>query len=1171
MLENLKLINIIIVSIATFFVVSCDNKKVHNKLFERVSANYSGINFQNLITTNDSINILNYEYLYNGGGVGIGDFNKDGLPDIIFSGNMEISRIYINRGKLQFDDITQSSGINTSGKWCTGISIVDIDQDGYDDIYISVGGMGNKSAFPNLLYINNGDLTFTESAVKYGLADQGESIQSVFFDYDLDGDLDMYLLTGGGFENSAINVRTILKNGQGRNTDRLYRNDFNEGLGYSRFTDVSAEAGISIEGFGLGIAVVDVNNDKWPDLYVSNDYLSRDFLYVNQQDGTFKEDAERYFGHTSHFSMGNDAADIDNDGFLDLITLDMLPENLRRRKLMSGAQSYDFSQIALQFGYGHQYMRNMLQHNNGNETFSEIGQLSGIEKTDWSWAPLLADFDNDGFNDIYITNGFGKDITDMDFVKFRQSKSSAYANMEDLKKSIIDCLNVRPAIKVPNYAYKNNGDLTFKKVTNDWGFNEKSISNGAAYADLDADGDLDLIVNNINQKAFIYKNTLREKDTINSNYLKVKLEGSIQNKKGVGSIVTIYYDTKQKVQYNQPVRGFQSTVENVLYFGLQNKKVIDSLTVQWPDGKISKLSNLNVNQEITVFYAKAQPENKKTISERNHNYFSSDTTFQHIHQDRSYNDFNVQPLLLQKYSSQGPGMAVGDINGDGLEDIFIGGSYGYNSTILYQKGNGSFERTEINGTEIYEDQGALIFDVNGDGFLDLYVTSGGSERFEEHVAYQDRLYYNVNGKLELGKLPEMLTSTSTVAGGDYDNDGDIDLFIGGRIVPGKYPTAPKSYILENQSGNFKNITDKVCPFLNDAGMITSAVWTDFDNDSFLDLVLVGEFFPVTFLKGNGSILKNITKNSNLGNSNGLWNSIQSGDFDNDGDIDFVAGNLGLNSNLKVINDHPIRLDYADYDNNGTVDLIFSKYEDSDYYPLASLDQLTQQIPLIKKKFLFYKKFAKSTTDDILELFENTNNNFLYAGELRSSYIENLGNGKFSIRPLPLNTQIAPINGILAEDIDDDGLLDLVLVGNNFSAESVGGRYDASIGDVLINKGGGTFKSIPSIRSGFSVLGDSKSIVKVNTPKKQLILVGKNNEDVTSITLNKVDYNTVKPNRNDSFAEVTFKNGSTRKIEFTIGGGYMSQSSNYIQITPTMKSIAFFNYLGEKTSILELIK
>ncbi|WP_455169636.1 VCBS repeat-containing protein, partial [Aegicerativicinus sediminis] len=785
-------INHIIVFLLAICLVGCtkERKFEENRLFQLISAEHSGINFTNSIIANDTLNILNYEYLYNGGGVGVGYFNKDSLPDLIFTGNIEPSRLYINEGNLHFKDITVSSGIKTKGHWCTGVSVIDINQDGFDDIYISVGGVGNKSIFPNLLYINNGDLTFTESASEYGLADQGESIQSIFFDYDRDGDLDMYLLTGGGFEHSAINVRPMLDNGTSRNTDRLYRNDYDEDLGHAVFTNVSKDAGINIEGFGLGVSVFDANNDFWPDLYISNDYLSRDLLYINQQDGTFKEDALNYFGHTSHFSMGNDVGDINNDGYLDVVTMDMLPEDLKRRKLMSGVPSYEIFQISVGFGYGHQYMRNMLQLNNGNNSFSEIGQLSGIDKTDWSWAPLLADFDNDGLSDLFVTNGFGKDITDMDFVKFRENSSYKFSDVEELGKSVIDCLYQRPAIKVPNYTFKNKGDLTFEKVTDEWGFSEETISNGAAYADLDLDGDLDLIVNNINQPASIYQNKTRESNPNNSNYLTVQLEGSNSNLTAIGATVEVYKNGNSTIRYNQPVRGFQSSVDKNLFFGLNGYATVDSLKVFWPDGKSSLLKGIDSNQILKIDYSEASNTVDLFGAKLNKPLFLRDSLIRFKHQERPYNDYGYQQLLLHGFSNQGPGMAVGDLNGDGLEDLFIGGSYGFNSTIYFQEKNGDFTQTEIKNSELYEDEGALIFDANGDNLMDLYVTSGGSERYEGHEAYEDRIYYNVNGQFQQGELPKMLTSTSHVVGGDFDKDGDIDLFVGGRVIPGKYPKPP---------------------------------------------------------------------------------------------------------------------------------------------------------------------------------------------------------------------------------------------------------------------------------------------------------------------------------------------------------------------------------------------
>jgi len=1136
---------------------SCGEKEQKNYLFVPIESSESGIHFSNSLVTNDSINVLEYEYLYNGGGVGVGDFNNDGLPDLIFTGNQVNSKIYINHGNLNFEDITKTSGINTEGKWCTGVSIIDINQDGYDDIYISVGGVGSEGDFTNLLYINNGDLTFTESAEAYGLADQRKSIQAIFFDYDLDGDLDMYLLNNGDFGVSANTIRSISDEGQSPNTDRLYRNDFDSEQNHPVFTNVSDEAGITIEGFGLGVSIIDANQDDWPDVYVSNDYIGRDFLYINQRDGTFKEKSQDYFGHTSRFAMGNDVADINNDGFLDILTVDMLPEDIKQTKLMTLEHfTHDVYQIALKFGYGHQYIRNTLQLNNGNGTFSEIGQLAGLDKTDWSWAPLIADFDNDGLNDIFISNGFGKHINDMDFVKFRKKMASSSNNEIDSKKSVIDCLYQRPALKVENYAFKNKGNLQFEKVSSEWGFNEKTLSNGAAYVDLDNDGDLDLVINNIDAPASILKNTLREKDSLNANFLKVKLNGEEANKDAFGAQVSLYSSDTMMVRYNQPVRGYKSTVDKTLHFGLKSISTIDSLKVKWPNKKQSIYRDVPTNQTLVLFIEEASnPVESKNIR-LSESMFLESNAFPFHHPDDMYNDFATQPLLLRKHSNLGPSMAVGDLNNNGLEDVFVGGSFRHPSKIYFQQPDGEYKEYAIPNSELYEDGGAVIFDANSNGQLDLYVTSGGSERYAGHPAYQDRLYINTNGEFEESPLPEMLNSTSTVAAGDFDGDGDLDLFVGGRLVPGKYPSAPKSYILENNNGKFSIVTKDVAPYLENIGMVTSAVWTDFDNDNHLDLVLVGEMMPVTFLKGDGKRLNDITQQTELPNTSGLWNSISVADFNNDGNVDFVVGNLGLNTHLKASTANPLRLDYADFDNNGSIDPIFSTYEQGQYYPIASLDQLQNQLPATKKKFRYYSTFANSSTEDIINLFGDQDHQTLKAHELSSSYIENLGNNQFKISPLPLRTQIAPVNGILTEDLNENGLLDLILVGNNYGTELIAGLYDASFGHVLLNDGNGGFDLSLHQDTGFFVKGDARSLVKVNTQNESLVLVGRNNDEIKSFRLSQKAQNLIQPKPNESYAIIYFQDGSKRKSEFNNGNGYLSQSTKTIQVNSRMKRIEF---------------
>ena len=1150
------------------FIFSCRENNRKTTLFQLLKPEETGVYFENRISTNDTLNLMNYEYLYNGGGVGIGHFNNDSLPDFFLTSNMGASNLYINKGDFRFTDITTNSGIDTKGKWCTGVSVIDINNDGLDDIYISVGGRGNLDAHPNLLYINKGNSKFEEAATAYGLNDMGESIQSLFFDYDHDGDLDMYLLTGGGFENSAINARPILIDGKGRNTDRLYRNDFDSKSQHRYFTNVSMEAGINIEGFGLGVTVLDVNNDFWLDVYVSNDYLSRDLLYVNNQDGTFSEKGLDYFGHTSHFSMGNDVGDLDNDGFLDLVTMDMLPDDYKRRKLMSGASSYDFFQIANRLGYGNQHMRNMLQKNNGNGSFSEIGQFSGIARTDWSWAPLIADFDNDGLNDLFITNGYGKDITDLDFVKFREKQVSPFSSQQEMRKSVVDCLGYRPSISVHNYMFKNNSSMVFKNESMSWGFDEKSISNGAVYVDLDLDGDLDLIVNNIDEPTFIYKNRSRELYPTKSNFINLDLIGDSLNINGIGARVTAYSGKNKQGKVIQHSRGFQSTVESTVHFGIGELEHLDSVAILWPNAKLTTLKNLNANTSIQVQYEDTLPKYEdKSVGQL---WFEKDSTIKLVHKERTYNDFGVQPLMLHGFSNQGPGMAVGDLNDDGRQDIFFAGSYGTNSRILYQEENGEFTLKEIPDTELYEDLGVLVFDANGDGLNDIYVVSGGSERYEGHEGYEDRLYINDSnnkGTFFRTTIPEIKKSTSTVIGGDFDADGDIDLFVGGRLIVGKYPQAAQSYILENRSGSFVEMTPSICPELNGLGMVTSAVWSDINNDHHLDLVVVGEFMPITIFLGDGKELVKVDAENGLQNSQGLWNSILGDDFDNDGDIDFILGNRGLNSMIQGTIEKPLELHFADFDSNGTLDPILSNYEAGEYRPVASLDQLTSQLPIAKKKVLFYRDFAKASTNDILKMIGDENYETLHGKVMSSSYLENLGNGNFELSPLPMPAQYAPVYGMLSEDLNGDGLQDVILVGNEFNTEVVDGRYDASFGTILINRGQGEFEEISTSDTGFFVKGNAKSIARIEVGENSTVVVGINDASTATLKLsNSSKY--IKPLVTEQYVLVYANGQALRKKELYWGQGYLSQSSRNIRVTKNIDSLEFFDKHGKRTRILQ---
>ena len=1135
-----------------------------NALFQRLPFSVTHVSFFNKIEEDDSFNILNYEYLYNGGGVGILDVNNDGLSDLFFTGNQVSNTLYLNQGNLEFEDISQAAGIELKNEWCTGVSIIDINADGYDDIYVCVGGMGNQSIFPNKLFINQKDMTFKEAAETYGLADPGESIQAAFFDYDKDGDLDMYLLTGGGFEKSAIVARAILENGENRNTDRLYKNTYDSILGHPVFQDVSAAAGILIEGFGLGVSIIDANQDTWPDVYVSNDYISRDLLYINNRDGTFTDRSLEFFKHTSHFSMGNDMGDINNDGLPDIVTLDMLPEDHTRRKLMFGPNQYDRFYMAVQRNYGYQYMRNMLHLNHGKDGFSEIGQLAGIHRTDWSWAPLLADFDNDGYQDIYITNGFGKDVTDLDFVKFRENAAAPFADKEKMEKLFLDSLKQRPSITLPNYMYRNEKDLTFSDQSAHWGITQPSISNGAAYADLDGDGDLEIIVSNMDQEAFIYKNNTVEWDSMAANFLKVRLAGPVSNPAGLGAQVSVFTQGAFQCRYHQVVRGFQSSVEKVIHFGLGPHKMVDSLIVTWPDGKQSSRGHLEANHMTVVNYKNAVASSPKSSAHKP--YFSPVKVINYTHQETEFNDFSTQPLLMHGFSRQGPGMAVGDVNGDGWDDVFVGGAYQSSGALFLQSAKGDFEKRSI-PTEDFEDLGVVFFDADGDGDLDLYVASGGVERYARYSGYQDRLYFN-DGKgnfaLAASALPSMLTSTSVVAAADYDQDGDLDLFVGGRVQPGEYPKTPASYLLENRSGQFVDVTDQINPALRNIGMVTSAIWTDFNNDFRPDLVLAGESMRITLLKNERKQLVDITYQTALADTYGMWNSLLAGDFDNDGDMDMVAGNLGLNTPFEVSPEKPLEVHFADFDQNGSVDPIFASYEEGNSYPLASLDQLTAQLPSLKKHILHYRDYAKTTTAGLLQLTDNDAYETLYCKMLASSFIENLGDDQFAITPLSLQAQWAPVNGMAAEDINLDGLLDLVLVGNSYSPEVVNGRYDASIGTVLLNRGKNTFQ--PLNPTGFCVKGDAKGMARLELAGNQsLLIVAQNNDEVMSFIIKKYNgLKRIKPTENETSALLTLSDGKQRKTAFPVGSSYLSQHSRSIVITPQVKAVQLFDIKGQTT-------
>ncbi|MCF2487542.1 VCBS repeat-containing protein [Dyadobacter sp. CY347] len=1067
-------------------------QKKSESLFSLLSPQQTGIDFSNDIRQTDSLNILKYMYFYNGGGVGLGDINNDGLTDLFFSGNMVSSKLYLNKGNMQFEDITNKAGIATNG-WCTGVAMVDLNADGLLDIYVSRAGSPDPAMRANLLFINKGNNTFAESAADYGLADTGYSTQAAFLDYDQDGDLDAYLLTHDHSPRAVNNLMPIRSHGEAANTDKLFRNEGNGAAGHPVFKNVSAEAGILIEGYGLGVAVNDLNGDDYPDIYVANDFLSNDLLYINNRDGTFTNRIGEYMKHQSYNAMGVDVSDYNNDGFQDIVVLDMLPEDNYRQKIMAAGMSNEKFDFMRQIGYQPQYMRNTLQLNNGNGHFSEIGQLAGIDKTDWSWGPLFADFDNDGYRDLFISNGHLKDMTDKDFIKYSQ-QTTMFEEKDEANAKLLKLMNNLKGVKVPNYVFRNNGDLTFTHATN-WGIDEPSFSNGSSYADLDNDGDLDLVVNNVNEKAFIYQNESQKLGK--NNWLQLSLKGDSPNRQALGAKVRLHYQGQMQVYEHTLYRGFQSTVGNIVHFGLGNANRIDTLEIRWPDGRVQQMLNINSGERL-VLEQKNASRKLKSITKPILPIFkevSNEYGLNYTHLENEHLDLATHVLMPQTYSTTGPSMAVGDMNGDELNDLVIGGAAGFPTVYFLQQANGRFVRRELSVDKEKEDAGSLLFDADGDGDNDLYIASGGSEFNAGSALYQDRLYKN-DGKGNFTKdaaaLPPMLASKSCVTAADFDGDGDLDLFVGGRLVPGKYPAAPESYILRNDGGKFTDVTAKVCQEIRHIGMVSSALWTDFDNDGYTDLLVAGEWMPVLFFKNKGGKLVNVTASTNLGNTSGWWNNIRGADMDNDGDTDYILGNMGTNTPFRASASEPLTVHSGDLDGSGLHQSLLSWYIQGKNYPWPSRDALLRQMPRLGKRFFLYDEYARATTQDVIspELLHKAT--VSKASYFSSSYIENLGKGKFKIKALPLQAQFAPVQGIVIRDVDGDGNTDLILSGNSYAPDASIGRFDAMQGLYLKGDGHGNFAPVPQALSGLMLNGDNRSLVELITKDKKVLLIGASN-------------------------------------------------------------------------------
>ncbi|MDH4091226.1 MAG: VCBS repeat-containing protein [Cyclobacteriaceae bacterium] len=1153
-----------------FALIKCTDSS--DKLFVAASSAATGIKFANTIQAGDSLSVLDAEYLYNGGGVAIGDINNDGLQDVYFTGNMSSSRLYLNQGNLEFEDITEKSGVGTT-KWANGAAIVDINQDGFKDIYVSVGGTRNtpEKDRANLLFINNGDMTFTESAVQYGLADSGYGIQSAFFDFDMDGDLDMYLLRNSFVNYPRNNSRPKSINGEAASTDKLFRNN-----GDLTFTDVSQEAGILIEGFGLGVGVSDINEDGWPDVYVSNDFVTNDLLYINNHDGTFTNRISQYLKHQTFNGMGTDVADYNNDGKVDIVVLDMLPEDNKRWKLTSRGNSYDEFQNGIKNGYEHQYIRNTLQLNNGNGTFSEIGQLAGVEATEWSWSALLADYDNDGLKDLFISNGYKQDIINLDFIVYGDKEQSMGMPEADDKERL-KLLNELPGIKVHNYMYKNNGDLTFSDVSEAWGLSAPTYSNGAAYADLDNDGDLDLVTNNLDEEASVWESHARQsRGADQSNYMRISLAGPPTNLEGIGTKVFLRNKGTLQYQYFSPFRGYLSTVEPFLHFGLGASDEADTVEILWPDGKYQMLQHVKANQVLRIDYAAAKERIlvEKAVAATLFEDVTKASEIDFIHEENIFVDFKLQPILPHMHSLNGPGVTAGDVNGDGLEDFYVGGAAGFAGAMFMQQPGGKFKRKSMTGMDsLSEEMGVLLFDADNDNDLDLYTVSGGSEQIKESALYQDHLYLNDGGgnfAAAPNALPAIRQSGSCVVGSDYDRDGDLDLFIGGRIIPGEYPLPAGSFLLRNDSKGaacrFTDVTDEV-EGLRKTGLVCSGLWTDYDNDGWIDLMVVGEFMPVRFYHNEKGRLIDATNKTDLTHTSGWWNSIAGGDFDGDGDTDYVLGNLGLNTHFHANEEEPLCVYASDYNKDGRIDPVMTYYVQGKKYVGHSRDNLIDQINSIRGRFRTYTDYANATFEESF-LPEELKEAYVVCSErFESSYLENLGKGKFKISGLPLVAQFSPIYGMVTGDYDDDGNLDVLLVGNSYSPEISSGRDDACIGLYLSGNGKGGFRPVSVTKSGFLADRDAKGMARmVSGDGRELVIVG-NNDNALQAYATQHSGKYYRAEKNDAYAIVTLKNGQLYRHEFYYGSTYFSQSSRDLKLSPEMTSVKVFDFQGNDKEIV----
>ena len=1092
-----------------------DEGQHKHTLFTQITPDSSGVHFTNHLQETPEFNIFNYLYFYNGGGVAAGDLNGDHLPELYFTANQQSNKLYLNQGNCTFKDITEQTGLQGMEGWTTGVTFADVNADGKLDIYVSQLGKYRNIEGKNQLYINqgndeNGIPQFTEKAAEYGLDLVGFSTQATFFDYDLDGDLDMYMLNHSVHDNGTFGKRaTLINEPHPEAGDKLLRND------NGTFTDVSEEAGIfsSVLGYGLGVSVGDLNLDGYPDIYVGNDFHENDYLYYNNGDGTFTEALNSSMKHTSRFSMGNDIADYNNDGLPDLVALDMLPADPEIRKKSASEDPFDIFSFKLNFGYNYQFSRNSLQLNRGNQQFSEIGAYAGIAATDWSWASLMADYDQDGYKDLFVSNGIYRRSNDLDYINFI-SDNTIQAKLEgkmDVKD--LDLIEKMPRVKVPNYAFRNNGDLTFTDKSKEWGLKIDSYSNGSAYADLDNDGDLDLVVNNIEDSAFIFKNQVNERyaDSLTRNYLKLRFEGSGQNPFGVGARVMVNTPNGIITQEQFPTRGYQSSVDVQMVVGLGKITTIPSLTVVWPDGKYQALNQVEANQTLTLQYANAagsydysrlKPAGKPLLED-----ITPATRVSYRHKENKFVEFNRERLMPHMVSSEGPALATGDVNNDGLHDFYVGGGKWKPGALYVQQPDGTF--VPINqetwaADSVREDVDAVFFDADNDGDQDLLVVTGGNEFFDKSPKMLSRLYLNQEGTFTKApnRLPELFITGACVAKADYDNDGDTDLFLGARAVPWNYGQIPSSHLLQNNGeGFFEDVTEQIAPELLEAGLIKQANWADLDGNGTPDLILAGEWMPLSiYFNRDGKLEK--AANTGLNEYAGWWNTVAIADYDNDGDLDMLAGNMGLNSRLQASAKEPLRMYIHDFDDNGNIDQIVTHYVNGQEELFATKDELTRQLKYLNKEFLSYEKFAEAQLEEVFTPAQLSKAEQVKATHLASSFIENKGNGKFAVHELPGQAQLAPVNAVVVNDFNNDGNLDALLAGNFYDVNPEIGRYDADYGTLLTGDGKGNFTVASNREMRLYLDGQVRKMAAIEIADVgQAIVVARNNDTLKVYRVN----------------------------------------------------------------------